>query len=92
MRVDAPVVNVEGPGACHSPVVDVLHRVKDFHLKITHLYLLQVLDGHKQNKFVFILDDNRDTYSQAILGGWDGVELSVIVEPSHGTHLKKEKT
>ena len=32
--VDAPVVDVEGPGARHSPVVDVLHRIKDFHLKI----------------------------------------------------------
>ena len=30
--VDAPVVDVEGPGAGHTPVVDVLHRIKDFHL------------------------------------------------------------
>ena len=43
-------------------------------------------------QFLFILDDNTDdsdTYSQAILGGWDGVEFSIVVEPSHGTHLEK---
>ena len=31
--VDAPVVDVKGPGARHPPVVDVLHRVQDFHLR-----------------------------------------------------------
>ena len=89
--VDAPVVDVEGPGARHSPVVDVLHRVEDFHLRKiliisecrtvtiwTNLY--SILDNNK---------DDSDTYSQAILGGWDGVEFSIVVEPSHGTHLEK---
>ena len=37
--VDAPVVDVKGPGAGHSPVVDVLHRIEDFHLgKILIIY------------------------------------------------------
>ena len=43
--VDAPVVDIEGPGVGHSPVVDVLHRVKDFHLGIIFV-LFPTLDSH----------------------------------------------
>merc|ERR1719376_1192341 len=55
MWVDAPVINIKRPGAGHSPVIDVLHRIKDFH-------------------------------SQAILGGGDGVEFTIVVQTSNGTH------
>ena len=106
--VDAPVVDIKSPGARHSPVVDVLHSVKDFHLRKNqsfpekrrkkclawrqgfstenNIFLFLVLE---KNQFVFNTWDDRDTYSQAILGGGDGVEFSVVVEPSHRTHLKK---
>ena len=33
VRIDGPVIDVESPGAHYSAVVDVLHSIKDFHLR-----------------------------------------------------------
>ena len=33
VRIDGPVIDVESPGTRYPAVVDVLHSIKDFHLR-----------------------------------------------------------
>ena len=33
VRIDGPVIDIESPGTCYPAIVDVLHGIKDFHLR-----------------------------------------------------------